>query len=181
MPRQISDEEYNFLQGRRQIADFSESLYNDPALSNDLKALIKRKHPNLQIADYDLEQKFEQRLAEDRRQREEEKAAEHNQQEQERFQNIRKKTQEQYGFTPEAMEELEKFMVERNVGDYDVAAKYIAAQNPKPSEATFRDDRWNHSNAPGFAEIAKDPEEWARKEIMKSIYNDTERQKNQRF
>lgn len=181
MPRQISDEEYNFLQNRRQIADFSESLYNDPALSTELKGLIKRKYPNVQITDYDIEQKLEARLEEDRRQREEERASERNQKEQERFQVLRQKTQEQYGFTPEAMEELEKFMVEKNVGDYDVAAKYLASQNPKPSDATFKDDRWNHSKAPGFAEIAKDPEEWARSEIMKSIYNDQERAKNQRF
>ena len=181
MPRQVSDEEYAFLQNKRQIADFSESLYNDPALSNELKGLIKRKYPNVQIADYDIEQRLQQRLDEDRKQRDDERAAERSEREQERFNNIRKETQDKYGFTDDAMTELEKMMVERNVGDYEVAAKYMASQNPKPSEATFKDDRWNHSKAPGFAEIAKDPEEWARSEIMKSLYNDQERAKNQRF
>lgn len=181
MPRQLSDEEYNFLQGRRQIADFVESIYADPALSHEAKALIKKKYPNLQIPDYDIQQNVAQQLAEDRRQREEAEAAKRAEQEQERFQSIRKKTQDEYGFTPEAMEELEKMMVERNVGDYEVAAKYMASKQPRPSDATFNDGRWNHNKAPGFAEIAKDPEEWGRGEILKALYNDQDRNKSQRF
>lgn len=181
MPRTIPDEEYNFLQGRRQIADFVESIYADPALSREAKALIKKKYPNLQIPDYDIETKVEQQLAEDRKQREDAEAAKRAEQEQERFQNLRKKTQEEYGFTDEAMTDLEKMMVERNVGDYEVAAKYMASKQPRPSEATFNDARWNHSKAPGFKEIAQDPEEWGRSEILKALYNDQDRNKQTRF
>ena len=181
MPRQITDEEYAFLQNKRQIADFAENLYNDPELSRELKGMIKKKHPNMRIDDYDLEQRVEERLAADRREREEQETTRRNDEQQKEFQGVRKKTQEQYGFTDEAMEKLEKLMVERNVGDYDIAAQYMASREPKPIEANFSDGRWNHDRAPQFAEISKDPEGWARSEILKSLYNDEERRKQQRF
>jgi hypothetical protein len=181
MPRQITDQEDQYLQGRRQIADFAETLYNDPELSRELKGMIKRKYPNMKIDDYDLEQRLEERLSAERREREEQENARRTEQDQERFQNLRKKTQDQYGFTDKAMEDLEKLMIERNVGDYDVAAQYMASKEPKPSEASFTSDRWNHSQAPGFSEIAKDPEEWGRNEILKALRNDEARNKQQRF
>jgi hypothetical protein len=181
MPRQVSDEEFAFLQGRRQVADFVESIYNDPQLTREAKALIKKKYPNLNIPDYDVEARVEERLTKDREEREREKTEERERADQTSFQNLRKQTQEKYGFTDAAMTDLEKLMVERNVGDYDVAASYMAAQNPQPSEAAFHDGRWNHSKAPGFAEIAKDPEEWGRGEILKALHNDQERAKQQRF
>jgi hypothetical protein len=181
MPRQVSDEEFAFLQGRRQVADFVESIYNDPQLTKDAKALIKKKYPNLQIPDYDVEERVEARLARDREERQKEEREKRERADQENFQSLRKKTQEKYGFTDQAMTDLEKLMVDRNVGDYEVAASYMAAQNPTPSEATFSDGRWNHGKAPGFAEIAKDPEGWARGEILHALHNDQERAKQQRF
>jgi hypothetical protein len=181
MPRTIPDEEYQFLQGRRQIADFVESIYQDPTLTKEAKALIKKKYPNLAIPDYDLETKVDERFAAERKEREDRETEQRKSQEQERFQNVRKDTQSKYGFTDKAMEELEQFMVDHNVGDYEVAAGYKASKEPRPSDVTHNDGRWNHDKAPGFAEIAKDPEGWARDEILKSLYNDEERRKQQRF
>jgi hypothetical protein len=181
MPRTIPDEEYTFLQGRRQIADFVESIYQDPALTKEAKALIKKKYPNLAIPDYDLETKVEERFASERKEREDREEAERKAQEQERFQSVRKNTQSKYGFTDKAMEELEQFMVDHNVGDYEVAAGYKASKEPRPSDVTFNDGRWNHDKAPGFKEISADPEGWARGEILKSLYSDEERRKQQRF
>jgi hypothetical protein len=181
MPRQVSDEEFAFLQGRRQVADFVESIYNDPQLTREAKALIKKKYPNLQIPDYDVEARVEERLNKEREEREAERKQERERADQSSFQNLRKQTQDKYGFTDQAMTELEQLMVERNVGDYDVAASYLASTKPKPSDATFNDGRWNHDKAPGFTEIAKDPEGWGRTEILKALHNDQERAKQQRF
>ena len=182
MPRTIPDEEYQFLQGRRQIADFVESIYNDPQLNREAKALIKKKYPQMAIPDYDIEQRVEERFAADKKERDERETKQRDQTEQQNFQNLRKKTQEQYGFTDKAMEDLEKLMLERNVGDYEVAAQYMASKEPRPSDATaFNDGRWNIDKAPGFAEIAKDPEGWGRSEILKALYNDQDRNKQQRF
>jgi hypothetical protein len=181
MPRQISDEEWARLQSRDQIASFVESIYNDPTLSREAKALIKKKYPQIAIPDYDLMNQVEQRFAEERQQREEEKRTQREQEEQREYEQTRAATQKKYGFTEEAMTDLEKFMVERNIGDYEVAATYRATQNPKTSEALIDDQRWNHSKKEGFAEIAKDPEGWAKMEIMKSMSNDAERAKQQKF
>jgi hypothetical protein len=181
MPRTIPDEEYQFLQGRRQVADFVESIYNDPQLNKEAKALIKKKYPQMQIPDYDIEQRVEERLAADKKEREDREAAQRKQADEQSFNNMRSETQKRYGFTDKAMEELEQFMVEHNVGDYEVAAGYKAAKEPKPSDATFHDNRWDHDKAPGFAEIAKDPEGWGRSEILKTLYSEQERSKQQRF
>lgn len=174
MPRTISDEEFQYLQNKRMTADFVESIYNDPQLNKEAKRLIKRKYPQLAIPDYDIEEKVEARLsaAEKARQDQERKAREDA--ETAAWRTQRKKTQDEYGFTDEAMTDLEKWMTDKGVGDYDVAASYRASKNPKTSEPTFDNTMWRHTEAPNFAEIAKDPEAWGRKEILSAIHRDSE-------
>jgi len=168
MPREITDEEYNFLQSRKQVADFIESIYNDPALTGEAKRLIKKKYPTLQIPDLDIEEKVTARLDADKKEREEEKRKAREEEEEKNQKAARKRTQEEYGFTDDAMKDLEKMMVDRNIGDYDVAASYMASKQPKTSEPTaaFDSTRWHHEKQDGFAEIAKDPEAWGRNELM---------------
>ena len=181
MPRTIPDEEYTFLQGRRQIADFVESIYQDPQLNKEAKALIKKKYPNLEIPGYDTETKVEEMLAKERKERDDREAEQRAATDKQRFDSARKETQDKYGFTNEAMEELEQFMVDNNVGSYEIAAGYKAAKSPKPSDVTFNDGRWNHSQAPGFKEIAADPEGWGRNELLKTLNVMQERERNQKF
>jgi hypothetical protein len=175
MPREITDDEYNFLQGRRQVADFVESIYNDPQLTKEAKALIKRKYPQIQIPDYDIEERVTQKIDEDRKAREEERKAAREAELEKRINETRSKVQKDYGFTDDAMQDLEKFMVEKGVGDYEVAASYQASKNPKQSEATFSDGLWNHQKQEGFGEIAKDPEGWARNELLSAMRRDQEK------
>jgi len=177
MPRNISDEEYMFLQGKRQIADFVESIYNDPSLSTDAKRLIKRKYPQIQIPDLDIQDRVDERLNAIEKERMDGEAAKQSAADQERWQGERSKVQKDYGFTDEAMTDLEKMMLERNIGDYEVAASYKAQRDPKPSEAQFDSFKWNHEKQPGWAEIAKDPEGWGRNEILKAIHTDQNAQK----
>jgi hypothetical protein len=177
MPREISDDEYTFLQGKRQIADFIETIYNDPALNREAKALIKKKYPQMQIPDYDIEERVEARFAAEKKQRDDAADAERQQREQQDWQDKRAATQKQYGFTEEAMADLEKMMVERNIGDYEVAAQFKASKDPRPSEADMGSFRWDHEKQPGFADIAKDPEGWARKELMTAMRVDADRER----
>lgn len=181
MPRQIEDREYAFLQGRRQVADFVESIWNDPQLNMEAKSLIKKKYPNLQIPEYDLEQRVTQRLEQERSAREQTEAQRKQAEDKRKFDEIRSQTQKEYGFTDAAMEDMEKMMVERNVGDYEVAARYMASKDPKPVESTFRDQYWNHDKAPQWGEVAKDPEGWARGELLKTLRDEQQRNRNQRF
>jgi len=171
MPRQISDEEYAFLHGKRHVADFVEGIYNDPRWNKSAKRLIKQAYPNLPIPDLDLEDKLERELQADRKKKSDEEEAARRKSEDERWQGQRKKVQQDYGFTDEGMGELEKFMQEKGVGDYEVAAGYRAAKNPPVMKDGWDDSRWNHEKRDGFKEIAADPEGWGRGEIINSIRN----------
>jgi hypothetical protein len=183
MPRQVSDEEYNFLQGRRQVADFVESIYNDPNLNKDAKALIKKKYPNLQIPDYDLESKIEGRFAAEKKARDDADAATKQKKQDADIAASRKQVMEEYGLNEDGMKKLEDMMVEKNIGDYEAAAVYFASKNPRTSEPDYDSGFWNHGKEfrkEGFKEIAADPEGWARKEIMKAIHADERVAKGQR-
>lgn len=175
MPKQISDEEYAFLQNKRMTADFVESIYNDPKLNKEAKKLIKQKYPNLAIPDYDIEEKVTARLDADKKARDDATEKARQDREDRAWREQRKKTQDAYGFTEEAMGEMEKWMQEKGVGDYEVAAEYRASKNPKTSDPTFDSQYWNHEKAPAFKEIAADPEAWGRREILGAINRDQER------
>lgn len=181
MPRMISDQEDAWYKGQAEIAAFANALYADPNLSPRLKRMIKEKYPQISMPDIDIEDRVEARLAERDRVDQEAKAAQTREEQDRAWQERRAKTQKDYGFTPEGMEKLEKMMVDRNVGDYEVAASYMAAKEPKPSEGSFDHFRWNHDKQPGWAEIAKDPEGWGRGEILKAIRADQERERGQGF
>jgi hypothetical protein len=175
MPRTITDEEYNYLQNKRMTADFVESIYNDPKFNKQAKALIKEKYPNLSIPDFDLEQKVEQRFSAEDQKKQKEAAEAAAKADRDAWNASRAKVQKQYGFTDEGMKDLEKWMHEKAVADHEVAAEYRASKNPQMSSPTFDSQFWHHEKAPEFAEIAKDPEAWGRKEILGAIHRDEER------
>jgi hypothetical protein len=175
MPKQISDEEYNFLQNKRMTADFVESIYNDPQLNKEAKRLIKRKYPQLSIPDYDIEQKVEQRFsAEDEKKRKDAEEAQR-QRDNADWNTSRNKVKKDYGFTDEGLTDLEKWMHDNAVASHEVAASYRASKNPQTSEPTYDSQFWHHDQAPNFKEIATDPEAWGRKEILGAIHRDQER------
>lgn len=175
MPRQVSDDEYAFLQNKRVTADFIESIYNDPQLNKEAKRLIKKKYPQLPIPDLDIEDKVQAQLDAERRRREDQERAAKQKADDEYWQNQRKKVQADYSFTDEGMTELENFMREKGVGDYEVAASYRAAKNPRATEPTYDSHFWHHAETPDFKKIASDPEAWGRGEILAAIHRDQER------
>lgn len=174
MPRTLSDQELRFYEQKRWTADLAESIFNDPQLGAEAKALIKRKHPNVQIPDFDLENKLNARIDSDRQEREEKERAKADEAERDRILKLRADTQKKYGFTDEAMTKLEQFMEERFVGDYDVAASYFAAQQPKPVEA-MTDHFWNHHKSDDFKKVSEDPEAWGRTELLAALNAEQQR------
>jgi len=181
MPRTISDQEDAWLKNKVEVANFAESIWGDPALNEDAKRLAKRKYPQLQLPDLDIKDQVNAQLAEDRRLRDEEKNAEREARDHQSWQDKRKATQNKYGMTDEAMKEMEDWMVERNVGDYEVAAGYRIQREPKVSDGGLDTARWQHEKQPGWAEIAKDPEGWGRQEILKAIRADEEKMRGQGY
>ena len=175
MPRTISDEEYAFLNNKRMTADFVESIYNDPQLNKEAKRLIKKKYPNLAIPDYDMEEKIEARFSVEDQRKAKEASDAQAKADRDAWNASRAKVKKQYGFTDEAMADLEKWMHEKAVADHEVAAEYRAQKNPQTSSPTYDSQFWRHEEAPDFKEIAKDPEAWGRKEILSAINRDEER------
>ena len=181
MPRELTDEQWNHVQGRMQVADFVESIYNDPQLNTEAKRLIKKKYPNLKIADLDLEDKIESRFAEADNKKTEAERRRREADEDAAWKADRARVQKDYRFTDDAMARLEKLMVDKKIGDYEVAASYMAAKEPPTaSDPTYDPTRWHHGRQEGFAEIAKDPEAWGRTELFNAIQKDQQTQKGQR-
>jgi len=179
MPVTLTDEQVTELRQRlgqaetnRQIAEAAKGVWDDPEFGDQAKALWKRKYPDTSIPDFDLEQRINKRLDErDKREADERKAARDREQD-ERIASQRKTTQEGFGFTDDAMKRLEDFMVERNIGDYEIAAEAFSARNPRVSDgqdAGYDSQFWQHEKQDLFKEIAADPEEWGRKEILKTL------------
>ena len=137
MPKTISDEEFAFLQNKRMTADFVESIYNDPALNKEAKRLIKRKYPNLAIPDFDLEQKVEQRFSAEDEKKAKEASDRAAKADRDAWNASRARVKKEYGFTDEAMADLEKWMHEKAVADHEVAAEYRASKNPQTSSPTY--------------------------------------------
>jgi|SRR5262245_2812405 len=182
--REIEEAEYQRLKAREQVADFVEPIYNNPKLSKQAKRLIKEQYPDMEIPDLDIEDRLEQRLDAEKKERLDAEQKRDDEAREKHFKELRAKTQKDYGFTDEGMADLEKFMLEKNIGDYEVAASYRASKEPKPSEANADDGRdhfWNHAQQDGFAEISKDPEAWGRKEILTAIRRDQAKARDQGF
>lgn len=175
MPRTITDDEYAFLQNKRMTADFVESIYNDPALNKEAKRLIKRKYPNLAIPDYDMEEKIDQKFRADEDAKQKAAQDARAKKDADDWKTNRDKVKSDYGFTDEALGDLEKWMHEHAVADHEVAASYRAAKNPRTSEPTYDSQFWRHEQASNFKEIASDPEAWGRKEILGALHRDQER------
>lgn len=175
---EISDEELAWFQAQARTAQFAENLYNHPKVSKQAKALIKEAYPDLEIPGYDAQQYVDRKFAERDEKAAEAAKREHDAEVERQWKEQRAATQKRYGFTDEAMAELEKLMVERKVADYDVAATYHAAKNPKTSQPTFSDQYWNYQKRDGWADIAKDPEGWARNEILGALRNEEAKQRD---
>jgi len=182
--REIEETEYQRLKAREQVADFVEPIWNNPQLSKEAKRLVKRQYPDIEIPDLDIEDRFEKRLDEEKKERLDAEKAREDAEWDKKFKAMRSKTQKDYGLTDEGMTDLENFMKERNIGDYEVAASYRHSKEPKASEAdadTGRDHFWNHAQQDGFADISKDPEGWGRRELLKAIRNDQAKSRDQGF
>ena len=178
MPREISDEEYAYLMGRKAVADYIEPIWNDPALGKEAKRLVKKKYPDARIPDLEIEDKVEERFAAEDKKRKEEADKATRERNEKQWKAQRAKVQKEYGFTDDAMKDLEAFMIERNVGDYEVAARFKAPQSPRASEPTsHHGEPWGYGRDTNetFKEIAKDPEAWGRSEIMKALKADQDR------
>lgn len=168
MPRTISDEEWAYLQAQNQIAQLVSPVYDNPKTKRHAQALLKEAYPNLPIPDYDQWKAIEDRFASEKKQKDDAEAAERKKKQDDDWADKRRKTQAEYSLTDEGMKDLDKWMWDNSVGDYEVAASYRASKTPRPVEDSWAASRWQHDKAPGYAEIAKDPEAWGHRQIAEA-------------
>ena len=182
MPKQLSDAEYNYLIEQNQVADVANALWNDPELGPQAKALLKKKMPGLQIPDHDLRTEMRNEFAARDKKQAEDREKDRISREDAYWREQRSKTQSENNYTDDEMKDLEKFMVDNSVPSYEIAATYRNAKMPKPSNpetsSGYKDPYWNHGKSDTFKEIAKDPEEWGRSEIMKALTSQQNRNRN---
>ena len=72
-------------------------------------------------------------------------------------------------------------MIEKNIGDYDVASEHFFTRQPGTSngdDSAFDSQFWHHEKQDLFREIAADPEEWGRKEILKAARSQGQQDRN---
>jgi len=178
MPVTLTDEQVADLRARlaqaetnKQIAEAAAGVWNHPEKGNQAKALWKEVYPDSAIPEFDLEQRVNKRFEEEKRERDDREKRDRDREQDERIAAKRKETQESFGFTDDAMTRLEKLMLDRNIGDYEVAASYMASREPKVSdgESGYDTGFWNHQKNDQFEEIAKDPEGWGRRELLKTL------------
>ena len=186
MPITLSDEQVAQLrafqaeaQRNKEIADFTNGIWNDPTLSDEAKALAKKKYPDLAIPDFDLKRSVDARFTKEREDREKIERDKAEKEASDRFAAQRKSVQKEYGFTDDAMERMEKEMNERRVYDYEAMAPYFASKEPKPTENTSG-HFWNYSKQDKFKEIAADPEDYALNELTNAIRADDQRRRSMR-
>jgi hypothetical protein len=187
MPLTLSDEQVAQLraqqaeaQRNREIAEFVNQIWNDPALSDEAKALAKKKFPDVQIPDFDLKRyvdgQFKSR--DDERNKREREAAE--KEATDRYTKQRSDIQKQYAATDEAMERMEKEMNDKRVYDYEVMAQHFFAKEPKPIENTTGGHYWNHHKQDVFKNIVADPEDYAFNEIARAVEADDQMRRGRR-
>lgn len=182
MPRTISDEEYAHLQGRKVVADFVEPVYNSKELGDEARALLKKAYPNLQIEGYDLKREIKQDIDQVRNEFQQDKKAREDAEVTARIRDQRKRTQDEFKFTDEGMEKLEKLMWEKNIGDYKAGALLMASEQPRAVESHVGTQRyWNHEKTDGFSDISKDPEKWGFNQLLQAAERDSQRARNQGF
>ena len=185
MPVTLTDEQVAELRRRLtqaetdgQIAAASAKIWNSPERGERAKALWKEEFPDTDLGGYDVEQRLNARLDRERREREEAEKTARDRQQDERIASQRKEIQDRYGATDDAMTRLEKLMVERNIGDYEVAGEYMFSREPKVSDGQELDSGfWQHEKADTFKEIASDPEAWGRSEILKTLRESERRER----
>lgn len=180
MPRELSDAELAAWQEDRNIANAARSIWDDPKLGPEARALLKKKNPGMQIPDYDIRTEMRDGFAAMEQRMQAERDAEKQKREDDHWQGERARVKKEHNLNDDELKDLEKMMLEKNIGDYDVAATYRASKMPKPSDplsSGYKDPYWNHGKSDTFREIAKDPEEWGRSEIIRAINNDQNRQR----
>ena len=185
MPITLTDDQVAYLrqqlaQGQQdaEVRKFAEAIWNDPNLSDEAKALAKKKFPDAQIGDYDLKSALNKRIDDFEQKQKDTERAKVEQERTDFYTKQKSDVQKRYGFTDDAMARMETQMDERKVYYYEVMAQHFASKEPKPIRDTAQSHFWHHDRQKEFKQIAGDPEGYAFDEIVKAIETDETNRRN---
>lgn len=185
MPLTLTDEQIAALRAEReqwhrdrQVREATEGIWNDPELSDQAKALWKKKYPDSKIEDYDLKQQIFGRLDAEKAEREKARQDALEAENVEKYRQQRARVQKEHGFTDDAMDRMEREMAERRVYDYEAMAPFFASREPKPIESYQNSNRWNHDRTEEFKRISADPEDYAFTEIVNTLRDQERRSRS---
>ena len=179
MPITLTDEQAaalraQFEQSQRvaQVAHRATQIWNNPKLSDRAKALWKEQFPDETIGDYDLKNEVFGRLDKEKAEREAE-AQKARDAELERQITSGRDRAKGRGLTQDAIDRMEKMMVEKGIRDYEDAMDLMAAREPRQAEETGGGEHfWRHDQQDQFKKVAEDPEKWAFGEIRAAVAAD---------
>jgi len=163
MPANPSLEGYTEAQ-REQLARTAHQLLSSPEVSRETKRLLKKIDPNLQFPDVDMDERFEafkQEQANKEREREERERVSRSNAEWESA----CKRMESRGFK---VDDVKKVMTDRGILNPDTAMDFMANEaklaEPTPDSLSYTLELPEHAK-----EIAKDPNNWAKREAHKVV------------
>ena len=183
MPTTLSDDQVRQLQaelaaGRKakQTEDIVLPLLNGQ-YGDEARALLKKAYPDMPMGEYDTKREVFARLDQEKAEREKRERDVEQSTADDRIAAERKATQEEFSYTDEGMKEVEKFMLDNHVANYEVAGEYLASKRPKASDGSsdVNRHRWNHGRSEEWKEISKDPEKWMEDNLMAAIQRDMDK------
>ena len=187
MPVTLTDEQVQELRARltkadtdSKIAEASAKIWNSPERGARAKALWKEEFPDTDLKEWDVEQRINARLDGERKEREDAAKAARDRESDERLAADRQKIRDRFGATDDAIERLEKMMIDRGIGDHEVAAEFFFSREPRVSDGQdggYDSQFWQHEKQDLFKSITADPEAWGRGEILKTL---CEQERNER-
>jgi len=169
MPVTLTDEQAQQLEREHQVYLRATKLWNDPATSEEAKALWKKGFPEEPIQGHDDKQQLRSEIQKLRDERETEKKQAQEKEQDTDLARRRADIRSKYNLDDDGLKELEDWMTKRGVADHEVAHSYRESQKPKPSEGTADYQRhfWHRErNRPEYKEVVEDPEGYAEKEIF---------------
>jgi hypothetical protein len=166
MPRSLEDLTQEELNALDKASGIMKTLYDDPETRGPLLKLIKKKNiPGVQTVELDTQETVDAALATERTEREKLEAKI-------RLQNIREGIRDKRAAVVKAglvaeseLDELEKFMTDNEIPNYDKAAKLF--RQSKISEVPAHSHRDSTITMPGNKDLYKNPAAWARGEADK--------------
>jgi len=185
MPITLTDEQaaqmrayYEQAERNRAIAENAAAIWNDPQLSDDARALWKKKFPDARLEGYDTEQKVNARFDKYEQERADEKKRAEDEALQKRIDAGRQALRDKWKANDELIERTEKMMTERGIQNHEDAYELLASREPRPSsdDAGYSDHFWNHDQQDDFKAITSDPDKWLRGEIIGAVKADRRRQ-----